>query len=364
MTVTAATVEQLTPDGSARKGRPGLPSGGVLPRLQILYSYYYLRTPKPGVLDLLTALAPYVDLLIDSGAFSDFHMKRKAEAVAQAHSSLNIDDYIAWLADTKHLWWQYIALDVVRKPEASRANLRRMVAAGLAPMPVFVYPESMDAIPDMMQINEYLCVAGGRDASKAYMHQRFRQVYEASEARAKIHGLAFVKWPDLYQLPIHSVDSSSWTRGKRYGHLVRFDARGGPLGGPWTCMLVKEKNRDMIVHLRRCNVTPEILATRRKPHWDTNDGIAAAVTTNAYLQFFADAAARQRRLFLAVANQGQVLEIISVAAAGIGNGYFDYQLALSLVHTLKRMWKSKDKSEAIGLAVHLVKEKTRWQEPI
>lgn len=338
-------------------------SGPALPRLAILYSYHYLRTAKDGVIDLLAALSPHVDILIDSGAFTDFHMQRKAAARGASYVPLRLDDYIAWLKDTQSMWWQYIMLDVIRNPLASQQNLKRMVAAGLKPMPVFTYPEKIEAVPELVALNPHVCVSGGTDAARSFMHQRFHRVFDASEGKALIHGLAFVKYPDIYQLPLHSVDSSTWTAGKRFGTIHRYERREGMVGGPWQKVLAKRKDRDTILHLRRCNVSHEIMSKRVKPHWDTNDGVAAAVTTNAHLQFFRHADELGRRYFLAAVCAYQLFEIAAVTAAQHRNsaGTFDYQVALDLVHTMKRLWKTKQKSAAVALCVDLVRDNTRAQ---
>lgn len=363
--VTAATVEQLTPDESARKGRPGLSCGGALPRLSLLYSYYYLRNDKSAAADteLLVALAPYIDILIDSGAFTDFHMERKAAARGTSHLPLRLDDYIAWLHDTKEHWWQYVMLDVIRDPRASRLNLQRMVSKGLRPMPVFTYPETLDVVPELVGINEHLCVSGGTDAARSFMHQRIHRVYDASERRAKIHGLAFVKYPDIYQLPLYSVDSSTWLAGKRFGTIHRYEPRHGMVGGPWQKTLAAKRDPSTILHLRRCNISPDVLRTRAKPHWDTNDGIAASTTTNAHLQFFRHAYSLGRHYFLACACSYQILEIVSIVASQHETGgTFDYVKALNLAHHLKRCWKSKAKREAIETCVQLVRDTTHWTQ--
>jgi hypothetical protein len=354
--VTAAT-PLLAPDNQPER------STGALPRLAVLYSYSYLRGSKDGVDELLASLSPHMDILIDSGAFTDFQMQRKAAARGTSYLPLRLDDYIAWLKDTGPLWWQYIMLDVIRNPEASRINLARMVKAGLRPMPVFTYPEKLEAVPELCAINEHLCVSGGTDAARSFMHQRFHRVYEASEGKAKIHGLAFVKYPDIYQLPLYSVDSSTWTAGKRFGTVHRYEPRLGMVGGPWQKTLAVKKDAATILHLRRCNITPDILRTRAKPHWDTNDGIAATVTTNAHLQFFRHAHSLGRHYFLAATCSYQLFEIAAVAATQHpSDGTFDYQKALELVHLMKRCWKSKAKREAVETCVQLVRDTTLWTQ--
>lgn len=339
---------------------PRVSTTGALPRLAILYSYSYLRSNKTGDLDVLAALSPYVDILIDSGAFTDFHMQRKAAARGASYVPLRLDDYIAWLKDTQQFWWQYIMLDVIRNPTASRANLSRMVSKCLKPMAVFTYPETLDVVPDLIAINSHLCVSGGTDASRSFMHQRIHRVYDASGQKAQLHGLAFVKYPDIYQLPLYSMDSSTWTAGKRFGTVHRYEPRRGMIGGPWQKILAAKKDRDTILHLRRCNVTPEILRSRQKPHWDTNDGIAAQVTTNAHLQFFRHAHSLGRHYFLAATCVYQLFEIAAVASTQRADGTFDYQAALNRVHLMKRIWKSKAKTEAIETCTQLVRETTHW----
>jgi len=331
-----------------------------LPRLNILFSYYYLRE-QSDTCELLEALAPYINVLIDSGAFTDFSQRRKAAARGHEHQPIRNSDYIAWLKEHGHLWWQYIQLDVIRNPDQSRYNFHEEQRAGLNPMAVFTYPEKLSAIPELIESNKHLCVSGGTDAARDFMHQRFQRIHEASEGAALTHGLAFVKWPDIYQLPIYSVDSSTWTSGKRFGNVSRFDARRGMMAGAWQKVLSSAPDPATIKHLRACNITREILQTRAKPHWDTNDGIAGSVTTNAHLQFHADAYSRQRLYFLVAVCAYQLLEIAACASAQLGAGLFDYQLALERVLMLKREWR-ESKAESMRHCVELVRDNTRWQE--
>ena len=184
-------------------------------KLNVLLSYAFLRKSKSlerVMLDL--ADKGYINLLIDSGAFTAY----------KSGEPIDIDTYIEACKRYESKVWKYIALDVIWDNKGTEENLNKMVKAGLKPIPVLTADSNIELINDYVNINENVCVAGGTICKGDWMKQRYQQ---AASRGAKVHGLGFVKFPDVYRLPLYSVDSSAWTVGQVFGNAVKFDTTKG-----------------------------------------------------------------------------------------------------------------------------------------
>lgn len=192
-------------------------------RFSFLLSYAYFDDTVRHVIDFTSK---HIDWLIDSGAFTNFRVRRQNAANNKDDAMpVTIEDYID---ECKNFLdgrvWQYIALDVILNPEESMHNLDKMVSVGLKPMPVFVERMSNDTIKDLMKVNDRLCVAGAVTGTAKYLMQRFSTVYELSEREAKIHALGLGhRAPYVFRMPISSGDSTTWNNGSLYGSVKMWD---------------------------------------------------------------------------------------------------------------------------------------------
>ena len=228
----------------------------------LLVSFHYLI--KGGALAQMVYRfwdSGQVAILIDSGAFSAHRLGTK----------IRLTTYIDACKEyaTHDETWGCIQLDVIGEKDMSRRNLDRMVAAGVKPMPVV----TVDAPPaigaEYAQINNRMCVAGGigfcaTPICKALGHgdwlkDRYIAVKEAAGENAELHGLGFVWFPDMFTVPLASVDSSSHSAGERFGILSKFTRGKGitTLGrlknhrkAGW-----KQMDANYRDHLDRCGVT-------------------------------------------------------------------------------------------------------------
>jgi hypothetical protein len=187
-------------------------------KLNVLYSYAYLRSNKALETELLLLSEKgLINLLIDSGAFT-------------AHNSGNPIDLPAYIEACKRYdgrCWQYVALDVIEDKEQTQENLNLMAKANLKPMPVLTTDEDVSMAMDMVAFNPHIGVPGGTRTKGDWMKQRFQQVDKVTDGYAKIHGLGYVTFPEMYQLPLKTVDSSTWTMGRRFGTVKWFDKKNG-----------------------------------------------------------------------------------------------------------------------------------------
>jgi hypothetical protein len=321
--------------------------------LNVLFSYYYCRN-TPYFIDLIEALSPYCRVMIDSGAYSNYYSGREAIKQGKTFNGVTLPEYMQLLHDRFHgKVWQYIMLDVVRDPVASERNWLTMLDAGLVPMPVVVYKQPLDNMAELAAINPHICVAGGVETTIQWSASRYQAVYKASGGVAKIHGLGFVKHPAIYQLPLYSIDSSSWCSGGQYGIITRFDPKKGLYGVGWDKM---PKRPDIVDYLTRtCNVPVAWLNERK--YYRRHIGVPGMVTVYANLEQHRFAATKQRKIFLAVVNYAWMQEL-TAAVQACGDRTFDYPKAREFNEYLRSMTKPQQ-TDAI---VKAIKESTAWQE--
>ena len=194
----------------------------IFSRQNILVSYAYLRKNK-YMQELVIACSPYVDFLLDSGAFTDRWSTFRSHASSGVYSPISLEEYMKFCHRVKSDIWQYIALDVIRNPKRTKENLSDMVKDGLKPMPVFVEGFTTSELGNLLSVNDRLCVAGAIGADIAYVHKRYQDVFDASGGTAKIHALGYGRYPEMKHAAISTADSSSATTGERYGAVFIFD---------------------------------------------------------------------------------------------------------------------------------------------
>lgn len=323
----------------------------LFPKLNLLFSYAHTRKSKT-MTDVILGLCPYVDFLIDSGAFTNHADSIKAAASGKKWSPITVEEYIHAARRFDGNVWQYIMLDKLNDPTTSRANLNKMLDAGLLPMPVFVRGDEYPYAEELTQINPYICVGGVVDAKVEYGEQRLMKVYEASGRRAKIHALGFVRFPSIFQVPIFSCDSSSIAAGQQYGTVTLFDPQKGISGKKWWYMGAPGKfTQSTMNHLLDCNVDPE---TFYNPDYHRGGlGVPGLVTVNAHLNFLKYTADRDRKYFFATTNLGLLASVLAVLQAKTGLA-FDYKRAVRYVLDFKAVMAERNPGRIVDEAVSVL----------
>jgi len=195
--------------------------------VNILASYAYLLKSRSDYLQDTLRIASHANILIDSGGFTDYWKGIKSAATGKSVDKIKVDDYISFCHAVKSHVWGYIQLDKPRDPLASRILLDQQVAAGLAPMPIFIQGMDWDELPRLLSINDHVCISAGWQSAKEYSYQRYQMANKLSNGRIKSHALAWGKYPEIMGLPINSADSSTWINGSRYGVIMIFDKPKG-----------------------------------------------------------------------------------------------------------------------------------------
>lgn len=184
--------------------------------MMILASFAFIPARRP-YWEMFADKSEGTELLIDSGAFS----------VARAGDTIDLNEYISFLKAHEKNLWQYIQLDVVGDVGASRRNLRKMLKAGLTPMPVLTADADIADMAELVEINPHICVAGGVHESSEYYRSRVEKAYRASGGKARLHGLGYTRGIEVVSTRCYSIDSSTWSCGIRYKAYAVFDRLKG-----------------------------------------------------------------------------------------------------------------------------------------
>ena len=161
-----------------------------------------------------------INLMIDSGAFTLFNAKNK-----QSYKHITLDGYSNFLDIYGPYCQKYVMLDKIADEKQSKENYEEMVRRGLNPMYVLtMFDNEWDYLNDAVSLNPHVCVAGGVTTKSDWITKRFQDVDMQTNQQALIHGLGYVTYPKMFQLPLKSVDSSSWAQSSMmYGVIPYFD---------------------------------------------------------------------------------------------------------------------------------------------
>jgi len=282
----------------------------------ILVSFAYLGKSK-SFCDSVFKLSTNgtANIMIDSGAFTLFNAKKE-------QPWLNLDGYCNFLEQYGELVEKYVMLDVIGNDHKSKENYEIMLKRGFNPMFVFTMADNdYSYLKQAVANNPHLCVAGGVTTKGDWMTKRFQDVY--SKTQAKIHGLGYVSYPKIYQLPLHSVDSSSWVQASQvYGVLNYFD--NGLKGVSYRDVLSKKKKipTKLIEVLEKVKISPKDFSNIE--FHKGNRSIATLVGIIAYMEYQKLSKRKNINLFLAVANELQI-KLLSYINKEYQNGTLDYE---------------------------------------
>jgi hypothetical protein len=185
--------------------------------LNILVSYAYSGNNKKFT-DYIVKKSQEgsINFMLDSGAFTLYNAQGKRDW-------LTLDNYSNYIKEYGNEFQKYVMLDVIGNDEKSKENYELMLKKGLNPMFVFTMADNdFNYLKEATKNNIDICVAGGVTTKGDWIRKRYQDVY--NKTSAKIHGLGYVKYPDMYQLPLASVDSSTWVQSSQaFGFLVYFN---------------------------------------------------------------------------------------------------------------------------------------------
>ena len=247
-----------------------------------------------------------INLMIDSGAFTKFNSKTQ-------YKHITLENYCNFLKIYGDQCEKYVMLDVIANEEESKRNYEYMLDEGLNPMFVLtMFDNEWSYLKEAVQHNPHVCVAGGVTTKSDWIVKRYQDVYRKSQA--KIHALGYVTYPKMFQLPLCSVDSSSWAQSSQmYGGIVWFD--NGLKIKPYMDFLTgKEKlPQALILTLEKLKVTPKQFSNLDTHKGGRSLGTLLSIIANIELQKVAKR--NNLNFFLSIINEHQLIQMMKINEA-------------------------------------------------
>ena len=247
-----------------------------------------------------------INLMIDSGAFTKHNAKGN-------FGHITLDNYCEYLNKYGENSEKYVMLDVVGNADQSRINYEYMIARGLKPMFVAtMFDRDFDYMRNTLDVTPDICVAGGVTTKGLWMTKRFQDVFRNTDKRAKIHGLGYVMLPNIFRLPLASIDSSSWKSGCRYGNGMVWLGNGRKLTYHYDDYLRhgKKMSKELCTALDKVGITPRMFYdTACHKNRGGNNNIEQFLTLQYVTELQMFCKQNKRDLFLACCQAGDVLQL-------------------------------------------------------
>lgn len=165
-----------------------------------------------------------VSLFLDSGAYSAF---------AQ-NTSININNYIAFIKEHQDYIDVYANLDVIGDAEKTLENQKKMEAAGLHPIPCYHHGEDIKYLHFYVNNYSYIALGGlvgglGSSAMAEHLDKCFAIICDQSSClpKVKVHGFGMTSLELMLRYPWWSCDSTSWVLTGRFGGIFVPKLRNG-----------------------------------------------------------------------------------------------------------------------------------------
>lgn len=199
-----------------------------------LLSYWYLRGRDPrALLVSLFGEDEWPELFLDSGAFTAY---AKGEPIS-------VEEYGGWLRLHAPLFGRYANLDVKGDWRESQRNQERLERWGLHPIPVFHGGEPWGLFEEMCAEHDYVALGGIVGiALRTHSPKALGWLDRAFEIAGdtKLHAFGISNWRVIRRYRWHSLDTTSWNAGFRYGRTMLFD----PYRGIWKTFNKGHPDRD------------------------------------------------------------------------------------------------------------------------
>jgi len=188
----------------------------------ILLSYYYVRKKQDekGLIDLMVQRNKEDNFILDSGAFTLMTSKRNTK---QDDLDAYIDNYISFIK--KYNIKRYIEMDldvVIGYDEVLKLRKRLEDEIGYPCVPVWHMSRGIEEYKKMVDEYDYVAIGGLVAHVPQSAYPLIKELVRYANAKGtKVHGLGFTR-KDAHEYGFYSVDSSSWTSGRRFGTAVKF----------------------------------------------------------------------------------------------------------------------------------------------
>lgn len=181
-------------------------------KVNILVAFPYFRK---GLVEYLKRIPPEsYRLIVDSGAFTAWNIGKQ----------ISMDEYCRFLDSIQFLRpFNAVQLDVFGNPAETWKNFLTMKRRGYDVMPVFTRGDSLERLDEMYSFTDYIMFGGITIGGKNINYVKW--FMEQNKGR-KVHWLGFTNSDFVKFFKPHSVDSSSWSAGARYGNIYFYKGFG------------------------------------------------------------------------------------------------------------------------------------------
>lgn len=310
----------------------------LLHKAHILISHAFIRG-EGREMDAVLAISPYVDIMIDSGAFTNFQIKM---GKLKYSTEIPFEEYLNTCKKYYHgRVWQYVAFDVIRNSKATQDNLLKMLDAGLMPMPVLTPTEDIDEVHKLLELcpHRRVSISGMTQANEIDRTAgRIQKVYSATKGKALIHGLGFMRYPMVFQVPVATIDASSMTTGSRFGTVSLYSKEKGIQLLHWKDLEKKER-ANYLWELLKMGLSIDEL--KKPENYRTSKGIQSLSTVASYIEFAQHCEEKNIGLFAALPNSDWILVLAATYyVMSLNGGKLHYKEAANIVNTLRETKKS------------------------
>lgn len=180
-------------------------------KLNLLIAWPYLTRQA---IDGLKEHDPHdTRFLLDSGAFSAW----------KNGSTLKLQDYLRFIDGLPIRPWRYFMLDVIGDPAATRKSYEESLKLGYQPIPIFTRGSDVGLLGFYYATSDLVAIGGlvGTRHNKGFVNGIMRHV-----GQRKVHWLGFLQKEFLAHYKPYSADSSSVTRGMRFGEVDLYTGNG------------------------------------------------------------------------------------------------------------------------------------------
>lgn len=188
----------------------------------ILLSYYYVRKKEgeKGLIDLMVQRNKEDNFLLDSGAFTLMTSKKGTK---NDELGTYVDNYIAFIK--KYKIKRYIEMDldvVIGYDEVLKLRKYLEDEIGYQSVPVWHMSRGTEEFKKMVDDYDYVAIGGLVEHVPQSAYPLIKELVKYANSKGtKVHGLGFTR-KDAHEYGFYSVDSSSWTAGRRFGTAVKF----------------------------------------------------------------------------------------------------------------------------------------------
>lgn len=191
----------------------------MVPNSDILIAYPYIHKCDTN----MALISQSRNFILDSGVFTMINSGKRFDI------DKYVDEYAEFIRD--HKIKQYVEMDVdqiygVEKTRKLRERIENRV--GWQSIPVWHTIRGKESFEEDCRNYDYIALGYFlTEGLSSQLTIKYAKAFvkRAHELNCRIHGLGFTRTTLLDKIPSDSVDSSTWSISKRYGHVSKYDPK-------------------------------------------------------------------------------------------------------------------------------------------